>query len=45
VRTQALAASARQVTHELSLVGVVPGLYMLRFEASAGSSLRRLVVN
>jgi hypothetical protein len=45
VRTQALAASARQVTHELSLAGVVPGLYMLRFEAAAGSSLRRLVVN
>jgi hypothetical protein len=45
VRMQVLASSATERTHELSLVGLVPGLYVLRIEAAASSTMCRLVVD
>jgi hypothetical protein len=44
VRTQTLTPSARELTYELGLAGLVTGLYMLRIEAAATSTACRLVV-
>jgi hypothetical protein len=45
VCTQVLASSATGKPHELSLAGLVPGLYILRIEAAASSTMCRLVVD
>lgn len=45
VRTQTLIPSVTERTYELSLAGLVSGLYILRIEAAASGVTCRLVVN